>query len=189
MPLDSSSLDAGNGLPGVASFNRYCYHVAGVVGEMLTELYCNHNAVISRRREVMMPLAVSFGQGLQLTNILKDVWNDLDRGACWLPQTLMIKHGIEPQLLSAMRGSDAVDHLLGKLLAIAHGHLQDALCFTLLIPSQETGLRRFCLWAIGTALLTLQRLRKNSSYRSSSEVKISRSSLKLSMVLCNAFNH
>ena len=33
-----------------------------------------------------MRLAVSFGQGLQMTNILKDIWDDRERGACWLPR-------------------------------------------------------------------------------------------------------
>ena len=40
-----------------------------------------------------------------------------------------------------------------ELVAIAHGHLRNALEYTLLIPGTETGIRRFCLWAVGLAVL------------------------------------
>ncbi|NET50636.1 MAG: squalene/phytoene synthase family protein, partial [Merismopedia sp. SIO2A8] len=37
--------------------NRYCYYVAGVVGEMLTELFCDYSDKIAPRRAPMMELA------------------------------------------------------------------------------------------------------------------------------------
>ena len=40
-------------------------------------------------------LAASFAQGLQMTNILKDVWEDRSRGACWLPQEVFTRHGVD----------------------------------------------------------------------------------------------
>ena len=68
------------GLTAMADLDRYCYHVAGVVGEMLTELFCDHVPELRERRGPLLKLAVSFGQGLQMTNILKDVWKT-GRGA------------------------------------------------------------------------------------------------------------
>ena len=59
------------GLNDLPHLDRYCYHVAGVVGEMLTELFCDYSAQINERRNELLPLAVSFGQELQMTNILK----------------------------------------------------------------------------------------------------------------------
>ena len=53
---------------------------------MLTELFCDYSAEIDRHRKKLLQLAVSFGQGLQMTNILKDIWDDRARGACWLPR-------------------------------------------------------------------------------------------------------
>jgi farnesyl-diphosphate farnesyltransferase len=85
----------GRGLADVATLDRYCYHVAGVVGEMLTRLFAVHSPAIAARAERMMPLAVSFGEGLQMTNILKDVWNDLERGACWLPRDVFAREGFD----------------------------------------------------------------------------------------------
>ena len=75
--------------------NEYCYYVAGVVGEMLTELFCDYSSDIDAHQNELMNLAVSFGQGLQMTNILKDIWDDHKRGACWLPREHFEKYGIE----------------------------------------------------------------------------------------------
>ena len=46
---------------------------------------------------------MSFGQGLQMTNILKDVWDDWRRGACWLPQDIFLDAGFDLRFLSADR--------------------------------------------------------------------------------------
>ncbi len=74
------------GLPRSSDLDDYCYYVAGVVGQMLTELFCGYSRQIAQQRAALHELAVSFAQGLQMTNILKDVWEDRSRGACWLPR-------------------------------------------------------------------------------------------------------
>ena len=38
------------GLPRSSDLDDYCYYVAGVVGEMLTELFCDYSAEIARHR-------------------------------------------------------------------------------------------------------------------------------------------
>lgn len=177
----------GDGLDDLEELSSYCYHVAGVVGEMLTELYCDYSATISLHQQQMMALAASFGQGLQMTNILKDIWEDDSRGACWLPKSLMRKHGITLGSLAQVRGSAQFDAMLDELIAIAHAHLHNALNYTLMIPAAETGLRRFCLWAIGMALLTLQRLHQNPGFSDSQQIKISRNSVKMTMLMSSVF--
>ena len=56
-------------------------------------------------------------------------------------------------------------------------HLGNALAFTLLIPGRETGIRRFCLWALGMAVLTLRRIHAHADFTSGQQVKISRRSV------------
>src|SRR6185437_729762 len=90
-----------NGLADVAEMDRYCYCVAGVVGEMLTDLFCAYALDIDARRDIMAPLAVSFGQGLQMTNIIKDVWADRQRGVCWFPREIFDRVGIDLETLVA----------------------------------------------------------------------------------------
>src|SRR6202789_1175789 len=89
------------GLSRSTDLDDYCYYVAGVVGEMLTELFCDYSAEVAQRRAALHDLAASFAQGLQMTNILKDVWEDRSRGACWLPQEVFTRYGIDLGQLSS----------------------------------------------------------------------------------------
>jgi len=172
-----------NGLATMAEMDRYCYYVAGVVGEMLTRLFCHYSPEIAAHRERLMALAVSFGQGLQMTNILKDVWDDHDRHVCWLPQEIFDATGY--RLADLVPGHDDPRFREGfkRLIAIAHGHLRNALEYTLLIPGHETGIREFCLWALGMAVLTLRKINANLDFSASSQVKISRSSVKATIAV------
>ncbi len=171
-------LDTAGGLRDLEELDRYCYVVAGVVGEMLTELFCDYSAEIGERRDELMGLAVSFGQGLQMTNILKDVWEDLGRGACWLPRDVFLRAGFDLRGLPRGRDHPAFHRGLDELVAIARGHLVDALRFVRLIPARETGIRRHCVWALGMAVLTLRRIHRTPGFRSGREVKISRRSVR-----------
>jgi farnesyl-diphosphate farnesyltransferase len=173
------------GLADMPELDSYCYHVAGVVGEMLTELFCVHDPAIARQRQRLLGLAVSFGQGLQMTNILKDVWEDLARGACWLPRDVFRATGYDLSRLAP--GSSDPGFLCGydALLAAARGHLANALDYTLAMPAEQTGIRRFCLWALGMAVLTLRRIHASPGFRAGSQVKISRRAVKATMTATN----
>src|SRR6185437_13026479 len=85
------------GLADMREMDRYCYYVAGVVGQTLTDLFCDYSPRIAEKRDEMASLDVSFGQGLQMTNILKDFWEDRERGVCWLPHDLFARAGVELQ--------------------------------------------------------------------------------------------
>jgi len=112
-----------------------------------------------------------------MTNILKDVWEDRSRGACWLPQEVFSRHGIDLAQLAAGRADPRFDAAMHELTAVAHAHLRNALSFTLLIPPAETGIRKFCLWAIGLAVLTLRRIEASPGYTSGAQVKVSHSAV------------
>lgn len=174
-----------DGLESQAAMDRYCYYVAGVVGEMLTVLFCDHCAALANRETEMMHLAVSFGQGLQMTNILKDIWDDRARGACWLPRDIFAAEGVTLSEVAPGRGGPGFERALGELLATAHGHLANALRYTLIVPASEPGIRRFCLWALGMAVLTLRRINARRNFASGTEVKISRRAVKATVVTTN----
>lgn len=171
------------GLNDLAQLDRYCYHVAGVVGEMLTELFCEHVSDVRAKRESLLALAVSFGQGLQMTNILKDIWEDHARGACWLPKDIFLAAGFDLQTLDPAVVSPAFAKGLTTLIGVARAHLENALEYTLSFPAHEVGVRKFCLWAIGMAVLTLRRIHANLVFRTGEEVKISRRSVKSTVLI------
>jgi farnesyl-diphosphate farnesyltransferase len=174
-----------SGLRTVSELERYCYYVAGVVGEMLTELFCDHRPEIAQHRKRLMPLAVSFGQGLQMTNILKDFWEDRDSQTCWLPSEVFERHGIDLADADSDEFQPAFRKGITELIGIAHRCLRDAMDYVRLIPTNEVGIRRFCIWAIGLAVLTLQNIRKRPEYRSGTQVKVSRSAVKATVISSN----
>ena len=167
-----------DGLADLPHLNRYCYHVAGIVGETLTDLFCDYSAEIRKRRGDLFGLSVSFGQGLQMVNILKDVWEDRRRGACWLPRDVFQAAGFELGSLSAGPTAPGFVAGLSALVGIARRHLANALRFVLIIPVHETGIRRFCLWPLGMAVLTLRRIHATPGFRSGRDVTISRRSVR-----------
>ncbi len=176
--------DVQHGLKDLPDMDNYCYFVAGVVGEMLTELFCDYSKSIDEHREQLMQLAPSFGQGLQMTNILKDIWDDQQRNMCWLPRDIFGQYGVD---LSALENNAGFRQGLGRLLGVAHAHLANALRYTLLLPKNETGLRRFCLWALGMAVLTLRKINRQRHFTRSEEVKISRRSVQATIFFSNLF--
>lgn len=175
-----------NGLEDMGHLDRYCYHVAGVVGEMLTELFCDHVESVSPHRETLLRLAVSFGQGLQMTNILKDFWEDRERDACWLPQSVFREVGCDLSKVCPEYYDPAFGQGMAHLVSVAQSHLRNALQYTLYFPAREVGIRRFCLWALGMAVLTLRKIQSRPDFRSGQEVKITRRSVKLTVLATNA---
>lgn len=170
------------GLADVAEMGRYCYYVAGCVGEMLTTLFCAYHPAIAARGAELSRLAVSFGQGLQMTNILKDVWDDRRRGACWLPRDLFARHGVDLARLEAGVETAAFAAAVEELVGIALAHLRNALAYVTLIPERERGIRNFCLWALGMALLTLRKIHRHPGFTRGSQVKISRRAVRATIL-------
>ena len=177
MPI-FQALDLHAGLKTMADMDKYCYYVAGCVGEMLAKLFCHYSPEIAQHREELLKLSVSFGQGLQMTNILKDIWDDAERGVCWLPQDIFTETGFELKDLTPSTDDEKFRLGLEHLLSLAQQHLANALRYTQLLPAEETGIRKFCLWAIGMAVLTLRKIKQNLNFNHSNQVKITRNSVK-----------
>ena len=173
------------GLARSTDLDDYCYYVAGVVGEMLTDLFCDYSPDIARNRTALSAKAASFAQGLQMTNILKDVWEDRSRGACWLPQEVFTRYGVDLAQVSPAAFDPRFAAGFRELIGVAHAHLRNALDYTLLIPHAETGIRRFCLWAVGLAILTLRKIEANPRFTAGTEVKITRAAVGTTRLVTN----
>ena len=74
---------------------------------------------------------------------------------------------------------------LNELIGVGHAHLKNALEYTCMIPKREAGIRRFCLWAIGLAVLTLRKIHRHPTFRSGNEVKVSRRTVKATVLTTN----
>lgn len=151
----SGGLDA---LSSVADLDRYCYFVAGTVGHLLTELFWQHHARGSaRRREKLTSLATSFGLGLQLTNIIKDLSDDRMRGRSFVPRQLTRIVGIDPEQMEQPGHLGASRQVMELLIAKANTHLRDALEYCTVLPRSQYRIRLFCLTSLYFAVRTLRR--------------------------------
>ncbi len=148
--------------------DTYCYYVAGVVGEALAALFSSVDSQVDEKK--LMSLSVSFGEGLQLTNILKDRLEDAQRGASFLP-------AVE---------SEGVQNQDQQYIALTLGHLTDALNFTCCIPSKHKGIRFFCYLNIAMAVATLRKIR-NKQINGQKRIKISRKTVKTLFILSKIF--
>ena len=140
------------GLEDLQEFEKYCYVVAGVVGEMLTTLFALHSPAFAKAISGKESLAIAFGQALQMTNILKDSPEDQLRGVSWKP-----------------KGLGQTD-----LLVIAHQKLEDSLRYICCIPKSESGIRQFCFLAFGLAVMTLKQIAQRQTLQGGAEVKLTR---------------
>ncbi len=64
----------------LADLKAYCYAVAGIVGEMLTELFLHAQPELAGVAEDLRARSIAFGEGLQLVNIIKDAPADAREG-------------------------------------------------------------------------------------------------------------
>jgi farnesyl-diphosphate farnesyltransferase len=71
----------------LGELREYCYAVAGIVGEMLCDLFLL-DAALAPVAERLRERAAAFGEGLQLVNILKDAGGDAREGRCYLPASV-----------------------------------------------------------------------------------------------------
>ena len=72
-------------LTSVHDLQAYCYIVAGIVGEMLTELFLLGRPELTEVAPYLRKRAATFGEALQLVNILKDSAVDAAEGRSYLP--------------------------------------------------------------------------------------------------------
>ncbi len=92
----------------------YCYIVAGIVGELLTELFLNDAPQLESVRTDLEANARAFGEGLQLVNILKDSTNDAGDGRTYLPDSV-------PRALVLGRAREDLDGAARYIVALERG--------------------------------------------------------------------
>ena len=98
-------------LADIEDLRDYCYSVAGIVGEMLTELYLLDRAELAAAAEELRSRAAGFGEGLQLVNILKDAPRDAAEGRVYIPDGVELHAVLELTGQALTRAEEYVDLL------------------------------------------------------------------------------
>jgi farnesyl-diphosphate farnesyltransferase len=173
-------------LKDLPDLEHYCYFVAGTVGNFLTALF--EQTVEGLSEEQRMELrnrAVSFGVGLQMVNVVKDVAKDFgERGVCFLPLDLAHEHGLEVERLLDPPMRDAGIAVVRAVCARAREHLRRAEEYVALWPASGPGgqagrsVRLFCVVPLALALATLRTVEQgDDTLRAGAEPKVSRATV------------
>ena len=112
--IDGMEIDA-EGAVRIATIEElelYCDQVASAVGRLSVRVF-------GVPEELGIKLAFSQGQALQLTNILRDVHEDAGLNRIYLPQNLLMSHGIKMDDLDAVIAHPALADVCEVLSRIA----------------------------------------------------------------------
>ena len=99
--------------------DQYCYRVASVVGLLSIEIFgyrdpgCHH-------------YAIQLGKALQLTNILRDVRGDAERGRIYLPLSELSRFEVKPEEILELRYSPRFYDLAQSVALRARGFYAQA---------------------------------------------------------------
>ncbi len=88
-----------------AELQQYCYRVAGVVGLMCIEIF-------GYRHPETRTYAEQLGTAFQLTNILRDLAPDLERGRLYLPLEDLTRFGVSVADIAGGRRTPALRELM-----------------------------------------------------------------------------
>ena len=112
-----------------AEVNRYCFFVAGVVGEALTRVAALYVADFRADQSRLLD-SYHFGLFLQKVNLLKDQSADEREGRFLIPDRRRARASLDV-------------------------HAERALAYVLAIPRDQVGYRTFCAWSLFLGLASL----------------------------------
>jgi len=102
-----------------AELEKYCYRVAAVVGLLSIEIFGYQNPA-SR------DYATNLGKALQLTNILRDVRSDAERGRIYLPLAELARFQVSPEEILRLEYSSRFRELAASVAQRARHFYQRA---------------------------------------------------------------
>ena len=120
--IDGMEMDARETMraPGLTTLQLYCRRVAGTVGLLSLPVFGASEAEART-------FALTLGDALQLTNILRDLAEDAERDRLYLPRETLERHGIDPtQAPTAILRHPALPAVFQELVAQARGRYLEA---------------------------------------------------------------
>jgi len=110
-----------------SNLQRYCHLVAGVVGEVAASIF-------GQTQTETTTYAHTLGQALQLTNIIRDVGEDAQRGRIYLPVSELQQFDVKAHEILKCLPSERFTTLMRFQAQRAHGLYDQALA---LLPSAD----------------------------------------------------
>ncbi|MDD5350787.1 MAG: phytoene/squalene synthase family protein [Chthoniobacteraceae bacterium] len=147
----------------------YTYRVAGCVGVFWTRICLLHlpRYAPGVEPEALARLGASFGQGLQLVNILRDAPADLVQGRCYLPAAEL---PVSPEALRA--DPAAARAVCDRWMERTRERLADGFAYIEAIRPWRIRLACFLPWALGVR--TVARMERSRPLETAVRVKVPR---------------
>jgi presqualene diphosphate synthase len=118
--IDGMQMDAETVIvaPPLAELDLYCDRVAAAVGRLSVRAFGDSSEMADK-------VAYALGRALQLTNILRDIKEDSDRGRVYLPREYLDDAGVPADPL-ALLTAPGLPTVCNRLARLAHGYFDDA---------------------------------------------------------------
>lgn len=118
--IDGMQMDAETVIraPDLATLDRYCDLVASAVGRLSVRAFGDDSPAADR-------VAFHLGRALQLTNVLRDLQEDAERGRLYLPREWLDAAGV-PHDPAAALAAPRFSEVCEQVAALAHAHFRDA---------------------------------------------------------------
>jgi phytoene synthase len=129
----ASDLDV-TGYPTMDHLDRYMWGSAAVIGLQVLPVLGTAPGV---SRKEAAPHAIALGEAFQLTNFLRDVGEDVDRGRVYLPADAMAAHGVTREQLTHKRHDANFAALMREMVAVARRRYDDAAPGTALLAPES----------------------------------------------------
>lgn len=118
--IDGMQMDAETPIvaPDLATLDLYCDRVAAAVGRLSVRAFGDSSAAADQ-------VAHSLGRALQLTNILRDLQEDAERGRLYLPREWLDEAGVPHDPAEALR-APGLKQVCARVARLAHQHFRAA---------------------------------------------------------------
>lgn len=125
--------------------HRYCYRAASTVGLISIEIFgyrgkAELDAGGEGDRSAVVKPAIDLGIAMQLTNIIRDVAEDLERDRVYLPRQEMAEYGVTEDDLRAGRMTPGIRDLIRRQVERARDYFERSEALFPLVDRQS----RFC---------------------------------------------
>jgi presqualene diphosphate synthase len=104
--------------PDLVTLDLYCDRVAAAVGRLSVRAFGDASPAADR-------VAYSLGRALQLTNILRDLQEDAERGRLYLPREWLDEAGVPHDPVAALNAS-GLSSVCARVAGLAHQHFSAA---------------------------------------------------------------
>ncbi|MBM7804828.1 phytoene synthase [Geodermatophilus bullaregiensis] len=149
----TSDLDV-TGYADMAALDRYMWGSASVIGLQVLPVLGTAPGVL---REEAAPHAIALGEAFQLTNFLRDVAEDVDRGRVYLPADVMAAHGVTREQLQEKRYDARFRALMQEMVAIVRRRYDDAAPGTPMLAPESRDCVRAATALYGGILTEIER--------------------------------